>query len=192
MPKGSPHSLAILMTLVVAGIIAVWAWYGLKSPPVQPSASIVTTPSAWKRFDAGAFNFYAPKYAVLRKLDEPGHSVGQLIGLGLYVKYEFGPRANTLVGPGQGMDVTEREIVIDGRPGILRLATLNGAQSQARFGGYGQPCYIGLYIPEAARGVRPDGQQEQIALQVEGVAVNTDLRDTVEMIFKTIRFTKNK
>jgi hypothetical protein len=192
MPKGSPHSLAILMTLVVAGIIAVWAWYGLKSPPVQPSASIVTTPSAWKRFDTGSFNLYAPKYAVLRKLDEPGHSVGQLIGLGLYVKYEFGARANTLVGPGQGMDVTEREIVIDGRPGILRLATLNAAEQQARFGGYGQPCYIGLYLPEAARGIRPDGQQEQIALQVEGVAVNTDLRDTVEMIFKTIRFIKNK
>jgi len=189
MTRGTPNYLAILLTLAVAGIVGLWAWYGLKAPPVQPAASIVTTPSGWKRFDAGLFNLYAPKYAVLRKLDEPGHSVGQLIGLGLYVKYELGARTDTLVSG--GTEFSESTIVIDGRPAVLRKATLDPAQQEARFGGYGQPSYIGLYIPEAIRLRTPDGHEQWIALQVEGAAVNGDLRDTAEMILRSIRFARS-
>ena len=184
-----PSLFAILLTLAVAGGVAFWAWSGLKSPPVhEPAVSIVTTPSGWKEFDGEAFTLYAPKYAVLRKIGEPGHAVGQLIGLGFYVKYELGARANTLAGPESGTEFSESGATIDRRRAMLRKVTLSEAAGQARFGTYAQPSYIGLYIPEAFRIEQPDCSEELVALQIEGVAQNGDLRDTVEMILKSIRF----
>jgi len=181
--------IAILLTLAVAGVVAFWAWYGLKSPPVhQPTVSIVTTPSGWKQFEAGPFNFYAPKYAVLRKLQDPDHAVGMLIGAGLYVRYEFGVYANTLADQADGTDYSQTETQIDGRTAILHKVTLNDRSQENRFGAYAQPSYIGLYIPQAVRHTGPDGKVQWSALQIEGVAVNGDLRDTVEIILKSIRF----
>jgi len=187
MPKSSPNYLAILLTLAVAGGVAFWAWYGLKSPPVrEPAISIVTTPSGWKSFDAGHFTLYAPKYAVLRKLEEPGHTVGQLIGLGTYLRYEFGAPSNTLAE--SGVDFSQSETMIDGRPAVLRKATLDPAAQQARFGSFAQPSYIGVFIPRALCQTAPDGKEKCNALQIEGVGSNADQRDTVEQILKSIRF----
>ncbi len=189
MTRGISHYLAILLTLAVAGGIAFWAWNGLKSPPVsEPTVSIVTTPAGWKSFEAGPFSLYAPKYAVLRKLQDTDHAVGMLIGLGFNVRYEFSIRSNTLAEKANNTDYSEGETVIDGRRGVLRKATLSAEAQQARFGAYAQPSYIGLYIPQAVRHAGPDGREEWYALQIEGAAANADERDMVEMILKSVRF----
>jgi hypothetical protein len=189
MTRGISHYLAILLTLAVAGGVAFWAWNGLKSPPVsEPTVSIVTTPAGWKGFDAGPFSLYAPKYAVLRKLQDPGAAVGMLVGLGFNLRYEFGQRSSTLVDQGNNTDYSEGEMVIDGRRGLLRKATLSAETQQARFGAYAQPSYIGVFIPQAIRHTTPDGKDQWYSLQVEGVAANADQRDMVEMILKSVRF----
>lgn len=193
MKLGASHYLAVLFTLVVAGGVTYWAWNGMKAPPVrEPTVSIVTTPAGWKKLDAGPFTFYAPKYAMLRQLREPDHAVGQLIGAIFYLHYEFGTPQNTLVEKDGARNFSESETVIDGRRAILRKATLGDEAQQARFGSYAQPSYIGLYIPEAVRQVGPDGKERWYALRVEAGAVNDDERDLVEVMFKSIRFAKER
>ncbi|MDE2184238.1 MAG: hypothetical protein KGJ78_14555 [Alphaproteobacteria bacterium] len=179
MSFGASRTAALLLTLLMVGGGAYWVWNGLKSPPVGEPASIVTTPPGWMRVEAGRFTLFVPPGSLTRQ----GAGATEIIGPDFYIRYRLGTYSGAQEPLKANRDYSEQHIVIDGRDAYLRKATLDVAQQQALFGAYGQPSYLGLYMPHAV---------EAAVLEMHATAPGPDDLDTVEMIYKSVRFSRSR
>jgi hypothetical protein len=178
MAQGAPKLLAAVLTLLFVGGGACWGWTGLKSPPVGAPASIITTPAGWARLDAGHFTFFAPAGTLVRQ--SPDGS-GDILGPNIYIRFRLGTYTGAQEPLKSNPDYSERPIVIDGHNGFLRRASLDAAQQQALFGGYGRLYFLGLFIPKAAAGSD---------LEMYGTTASGDEVDMIELVYKSVRFVK--
>jgi hypothetical protein len=179
MPRG--NVLALLFTLLVVGVVGIWAWNGLKSPPLSETRGIVTTPAGWQLMSAGSFTFYAPNGVVVRQAERAGLVYGDILGPNTCLRYSVGRSAAIVADKRAHANYTETAITIDGRPGVVRKAVLDSAELAQWFSECNGTIYIGLLIPNAL----PDGS----AVAIDGTTMNEDVRDQVETIFKSVRFT---
>lgn len=176
MGQGTSKIAALVLTLLLVGGGAYWAWTGLKSPPLSAPAEIITTPSGWTRLDAGAFTLYAPAGTMLRTAADGS---GDILGPNIYLRFKAGKYSGAQEPLKANPDYSEQPVVIAGRHGFLRRATLDAAQQDALFGGYGRTYFLGLYVPKAA------GERD---LEFYGTTSSSDEVDMIEMIYKSIRF----
>jgi hypothetical protein len=188
MSRGISHYLAIVLTAFMVGGIAYWAWTGLKSPPVsEPSVKIVVTPTGWQRIDTGKFSLYAPEGTQFRR-SPPGvdTSGGEIIGPTFHMRYMIGMWVDNLKERRTYLDYTERHTIVDGRQAIQSKALLRTFEQELQFGVQGHPYFVSMYIPKAFRFGENENSWE--ALNVQGTAPSEEDRDTLEEVFKTIRF----
>jgi hypothetical protein len=176
--------LPLLLTLLVVAFVGIWAWVGLKSPPLSESRGIITTPAGWQLMDAGSFTLYAPKGTQVRQAQRGDLVYGDIIGPNTCLLYSVGPKATVIAGKSTHPAYTETPIVIDGRHGVVRKAVLNQSEQSHWFGDCGAALYVALYLPQAL----PGGG----SVAIEGTAGSEDARDQVETIFKSIRFARTR
>ena len=176
MALGSSRNLALLMTIVVVGVVGYWAWIGLKEPPVAEPAAIVTTPAGWIQLDGGHFTLFAPAGSLIRQ--NPDGS-GHILAPNIFIRFRLGAYSGMQEPLKANADYSETPVVIDGRSGQLRSATIDAAQQQALFGGYGRNLFLGLYLPNAVGNA---------TLEMYGTTSSSDERDMIDVIYKTVRF----
>ena len=176
--------LPLLLTLLAVAFVGLWAWIGLKSPPVSEPAAIITTPARWQRIDAGQFSLYAPAGTRLRKVRGADSVYGDIIGPNTCLRFNVGTGVGILADKYPFRDDSQSEVVVDRRRATVRKAVLSEAEQAHWFGDCGAPLYIGLYLPR----VLPDGA----GIAIEGTAQNEDVRDQIETIFRSIRFARTR
>lgn len=164
------------MTVLVVGIVGYWAWTGLREPPVAEPASIVTTPAGWARLDGGRFTLFAPAGSLIR---QNADGSGDILAPNIFIRFRLGTYSGMQEPLKANADYSEAPIEIDGRSGTLRSATIDAAQQQALFGGYGRDLFLGLYLPNAVGNA---------TLEMYGTTASPDERDMIEVIYKTVRF----
>ena len=179
MPQGFSRLVPVLATLLVVGVVGFWAWNGLKSPPLSESRGIITTPAGWARIDEGSFSLYAPKNSAIRQGQKQGLVYGDITGPNTCLRYNVGAKAFVAADKRLHPSYTETHMVVDGHDALLRKAELDDFEQRTWFGDCGGPRYAGLLIPNAL----PDGG----TVAIEGTGQNEDVRDQLEMIFKTVR-----
>ena len=163
----------------------------LKSPPVVEPALIVTTPPGWQRFDAGQFTFFAPPGTRLKRTSGVDTTGGEITGPGFCIYYMFSNYTDGLEGLREKLLYSERWIGIDGRPALLRRATLRSPDEEFVLRDCGHKSVSGLFIPYALNIPSGSGQTNGMALTLEGAAAGDEERDRVESIFNSIRFREN-
>jgi len=154
----------------------------MKSPPLSPSRGIVTTPAGWLEVNEGSFTLYAPKGTAIRQDNRSSLTYGDILGPNTCLNYRVGAKAALVDDKRAHANYTETATTVDGHDGFLRKAVLNPSEQQHRFSQCNGTLYIGLLVPKALS----DGS----AIAIEGTATSEDERDQVEMIFKSVRFTR--
>jgi hypothetical protein len=186
------RTLALLLTVVVAGAIGLWAWTGLKSPPVPEPARIVTTPPGWQRFNAGLFTFFAPAGTRLKRKSGVDWAGGEITGPGFCIDFIFSNLTDGLEGLREELLYSQRWISIDGRPALLRRATLRSSDGEIVLRECGYKSVSGVFIPYALDMPSGSGRSHGMALTLEGSVASDEERGLIESIFSSIRFTQPK
>lgn len=169
----------MLLTLAVVAGAGLWAWHGMKSPPVSQSRGIITTPAGWQLFDEGSFTFYAPKSAAIRQAQQNGLTYGDVLAPNTCLNYRVGAKAALVADKRAHAAYSETAMEVDGHAAVLRKAVLTDGERAQWFSQCNGNLYVGLIIPNALA----DGS----SIAIEATALSEDERDQVETILKTVR-----
>jgi hypothetical protein len=180
--------LAAILTLLIIGGFAYWALRPLVHPPavvdvplsaIKHGVTAIEFPSGWVKIDTQqGFSFYAPPGTRFQQLPGKDSSVGEIVGPTFHLQYDFGFYSNDLSKAKNSQDYSEDQVVIDGRDGMIRRATLSSE---------GGPSYFaGLYLQQAVFHREYPGRWA--ALEIHGSALTTQDRTTIEQMFKTVQF----
>ncbi len=191
MSRSSALIIAAVLTLLIVGVFAYWGLGGLIHPPAvvqeplstmrQPLAAI-EVPPGWTQIDTKqGFSFFAPPGTRFRQLPGTDSFLGEITGQTFVLQYDFGFYSNDLSEAKNNPDYSEETMSVDGRSGLVRMATLSEAE--------GWPYFIGLYIQQAVFHSEYPGRWA--ALEIHGTVAGPQDRATVEQIFQSIRFDKS-
>ena len=203
MQRNIPNPSATALVLLAICIAGYWAWTALRPMPspirvATPGVALEQAPGkvaglpGWKWIDTkDGFGFAAPPGTRFTHLQGKDSAVGEIVGTGLYLRYDFGFFSNNLEGARGENDYSEEHTTVDGHVAVVRRATF---RSDVRVADYGtatdksQRHFIGLYMPRVE--YRPTYGIEGTwkSLSIDGAAATPDDRTTVETIFKSIRF----
>ena len=170
------------LTIIIVAAILYWGAGSIWQPPAStPGAdygrtaqAAVEHPPDWKKIDTGqGFSFYAPPHTQFEKLPGEDSARGDIQGPTFHLQSDFGFYSNTLEDAKTYPNYSEANVTIDGRPGILRQATMGE-------GDY----FIGLYIREAVFHYEYPGRWA--ALEVHGSTTTPQVRAEVELMLRTI------
>lgn len=190
MSRSTALAIAAVLTLLVVGVFGYWAIGGLIHPPavveeplshIKRSVAAIEVPPGWIQIDTKqGFSFYAPPGTQFRQIAGTDSFLGEITGQTFVLQYDFGFYSNDLSDAENNPNYSEKTMLVDGRNGLVRQATLTEAE--------GWPYFIGLYIQQAVFHAAYPGRWA--ALEVHGTVAGPRDRATVEQIFQTIRFDK--
>jgi hypothetical protein len=204
MQRHIPNPSATALVLLVVCIVGYWGWLALKPMPSSgthvPAAPARTLQSpdntagqpGWSRIDSkDGFSFAAPRGTRLNHLQGKDSAVGEIVGEGFYLRYDFGFFSNSLEGVMSENEYSEERTTVDGHVAVVRRAIF---RSDIRVADYAtatdksQRYFIGLYMPHVE--YRPTYGVEGTwkSLSIDGAAASPEDRATVERLFKSIRF----
>lgn len=192
------YFLLLLTALAVVGVIlviypfkpkpvgaglktAIGELHQLTAMPVVPAPH----PETWIKLDIGGkFSLYAPPGTTYRPLQGIDSFVGQIRGQGFRMFFDFGDYANDHSGWKSAEGYTEQGVMIDGHPGIIRMAPRLGHRDENGFIG---PYFVGLYVKLPSRRRTYFGLSAHWgALGISAGATSSSKANEVRQMYQTV------